>query len=87
MKKLQKKHHGNKEVDILNESFVPAGEMWGVDSTALELHTQEWDFADLQGGGIFNLMEGSSVYRALLANYGDLICKNPGGCVRITNIA
>lgn len=78
---------GNKEVDILNESFVPAGEMWGVDSTALELHTQEWDFADLQGGGIFNLMEGSSVYRALLANYGDLICKNPGGCVRIHNIA
>lgn len=78
---------GNKEVDICNESFVPAGEIWGVDSTALELHMQEWDFADLQGGGIFNLMEGSSVYRALLANYGDLICKNPGGCVRITNIA
>lgn len=78
---------GNKEVDILNESFVPAGEMWGVDSTALELHMQEWDFADLQGGGIFNLMENSSVYRALLANYGDLICKNPGGCVRIHNIA
>ncbi len=78
---------GNKEVDIINESFVPGGEMWGVDSTSLELHTQEWDFADLQGGGIFNLMEGTSVYRALLANYGDLICKNPGGCVRIHNIA
>jgi hypothetical protein len=78
---------GNKEVDLVNESFVPVGEMWGVDSTALELHMQEWDFADLQGGGIFNLMENSSVYRALLANYGDLICKNPGGCVRITNIA
>ena len=77
---------GNKEVDIVNESFVPAGEMWGVDTTALELHTQEWDFADLQGGGIFNLMEGQSVYRALLANYGNLICKNPGGCVRITNV-
>ena len=78
---------GNKEVDILNESFVPAGEMWGVDSTTLELHSQEWDFADLQGGGIFNLMENSSVYRALLANYGDLICTNPGGCVRIHNVA
>ena len=61
--------------------------MWGVDSTALELHMQEWDFAALQGGGIFNLMENSSVYRALLANYGDLICKNPGGCVKIHNVA
>ena len=74
---------GNKEVDIVNESFVPTGEMWGVDTSALELHTQEWNFADLQGGGIFNLMEGQSIYRALLANYGDLICTNPGGCVRI----
>ena len=78
---------GNKEVDIVNESFVPATEMWGVDSSALELHTQEWNFADLQGGGIFNLMEGQSIYRALLANYGDLICTNPGGCVRIYNCA
>ena len=76
---------GNTEVDIVNESFVPAGEMWGVDSKALELHTQEWNFADLQGGGIFNLMENQSVYRALLCNYGDLICTNPGGCVRIYN--
>lgn len=78
---------GNKEVDIVNESFVPATEMWGVDSTALELHTQEWNFAELQNGGIFNLMEGRSTYRALLANYGDLICTNPGGCVRIYNCA
>lgn len=78
---------GDKVVDIVNESFVPADEMWGVDSSSLELHTQTWDFADLQGGGIFNLMEKQSIYRALLANYGDLICTNPGGCVRIYGCA
>jgi len=78
---------GSKEVDIVNESFVPNDEMWGVETGALEFHSQEWNFAELQGGGIFNLMEGQSNYRALLANYGDLICKNPGGCVRITNCA
>lgn len=78
---------GNKEVDIVNDSFVPADEMWGVDTSCLELHTQEWNFADLQGGGIFNLMENQSIYRALLANYGDLICTNPGGCVRIYGCA
>jgi len=77
---------GNKEIDIVNESFVPATEMWGVDTSCLELHAQEWNFADLQGGGIFNLMEGQSIYRALLANYGDLICTNPGGCIRLTNV-
>lgn len=76
---------GNSEVDIVNESFVPDGEMWGIDTNAVKLHIQEWNFADLQGGGIFNLMENSSIYRALLANYGNLMCENPGGCVRITN--
>ena len=74
---------GNREIDMVYEQFVPENEVWCIESGALELHTQEWDFADLQGGGIFNLMEGQSVYRALLANYGDLICTNPGGCVRI----
>ena len=78
---------GNREIDIVYDQFIPDDEAWCLESGALELHTQEWDFADLQGGGIFNLMENSSVYRALLANYGDLICTNPGGCVRIKNCA
>ena len=76
---------GNKEIDIVNESFVPAKEMWGVETGCLELHALDWNFAELQNGGIFNLMEKQSCYRALLANYGDLICTNPGGCVRITD--
>lgn len=78
---------GNREIDMIYEQFIPDDEVWCVESGTLELHTQEWDFADLQNGGIFNLMENSSVYRALLANYGDLICTNPGGCVRIHNCA
>lgn len=76
---------GNKEIDIVNESFVPAKEIWGVESGCLELHNLDWNFAELQGGGIFNLMERQSAYRALLANYGELLCTNPGGCVRLTN--
>lgn len=78
---------GNRSIDVVYDQFIPDDEAWCVESGALEFHAQEWDFADLQGGGIFNLMENSSVYRALLANYGDLICTNPGGCVRITNCA
>lgn len=76
---------GNSEVDIVNESFVPTKEMWGVESGCFKLYTLDWNFAELQGGGIFNLMENQSCYRALLTNYGDLMCTNPGGCVRITN--
>ena len=78
---------GNRSIDVVYDQFIPDSDAWCLETKALELHTQEWDFADLQGGGIFNLMENSSVYRALLANYGDLICTNPGGCVRIKNCA
>ena len=77
---------GNKVVDIVNESFVPADKMWGVDSTMLELHSMDWFFSEVNGSGIFNLMESTSVYRALLVSYGDLICKHPGGCVEINGI-
>jgi len=76
----------NREVFVANERFVPKNEMWGVDTDALEFHSYDWFFAELQGGGIFNLMEKQSVYRALLCNYGELICTNPGGCVRIYNV-
>lgn len=78
---------GTHEVDIVNESFVPDKEIYGVDSNAFKFESLDWTFADLQGGGVFNLMEGGSVYRALLTNYGNLICSNPGGCIRITNCA
>lgn len=76
---------GNKDIDVVDEQFVPDDEIWAVDTKTLELHTTGWNFADLQGGGIFNLMENSSIYRALLTNYGNLICKAPGACVRIKN--
>lgn len=75
----------NRIVNIVNEKFVPDDEMWGVETSKLEFHQTGWDFAQLQGGGIFNLRENNSVYRALLTNYGDLICSNPGGLVRIYN--
>jgi len=78
--------YGNREVDIIYEPFVPETEMWGVESDRLEFHSLDWKFAELNNAGIFNLMENQSVYRALLVNYGDLICTNPGGCIRLTGV-
>lgn len=76
----------NREIDIVESRFVPVNEMWGVDTKSFEFHNVGWDFATYQGGSIFNLVSDKSVYRALLRNYGNLICKNPGGCVRIHNV-
>ena len=76
----------NKEVLIANERFVPPNEIWGIDTTKLEFQQTGWAFATAQGSSAFTLLPGRSVYRALLRNYGELICSNPGGCVRIHNL-
>jgi len=75
---------GSQEAVIINERFVPADEAWGVDTSAFYLEQTPWDFM-AKDGAIFIPMPGTSVYRALLASYGNLMCTNPGGCVRFTN--
>jgi hypothetical protein len=77
---------GNKKVDVVNEKFVPTNEMWGIDTKAMEYHHMDWDFVQ-KDGGIFTLVPGTSNFRALLADYGDLICSNPGANFRIKNVA
>lgn len=75
---------GDQEIVIINESMVPAKEAWAVDTSAFILQQTPWDFVS-NGGSIFTLQGGSSIWRALLASYGNLICTNPGGCVRFTD--
>lgn len=76
----------NRDIELVTERFVPSTEMWGVNTDTFKLHCTEWEFAELNGGSIFNLMENQSAYRALLTNYGNLMCSNPGGCVRLYNV-
>lgn len=76
---------GNREVTIVNEQFVPTNKMWGVDTTQFELQCTNWDFVSHDGSSVFTLMNNSSIFRALMASYGNLICNNPGGLVEFTN--
>ena len=75
---------GDQEVIIVNESMIPKGEGWGVDTSSFVLKQTPWEFVT-NGGSIFTLKANTSVYRALLASYGNLICENPGGCVKFTD--
>lgn len=75
---------GSSEVVIVNERFVPDGEAWGVDTTTFYLEATPWNFME-KDGGIFVPMPDTSIFRALLASYGNLMCENPGGVVRFTN--
>ena len=77
---------GDQEVILVNESMVPENEAWGVDTDSFILQQTPWEFLSNQGS-IFSLLANSSIYRALLASYGNLICSNPGGCVKFTDCA
>ena len=74
--------YGNREIEVVNERFVPTNKVWGVDTTMFELRQVGWDFATYQSS-IFNLRDDTAVYRALLANYMELICKHPGTCIEL----
>jgi hypothetical protein len=78
---------GNRVVTVINERLVPAKEAWCVDTDAFLFTQLEFDFCNYGSSGVFQLIPGTSYYRALLATYGNLICKNPGGCVKIVNCA
>ena len=77
---------GNRKAKVVNESFVPAGEVWGVATADWKFASTKFDFVTYNSS-IFTLVPGKNYYRALLASYGHVICSNPGGCIRITNAA
>lgn len=68
---------------VINEQFVPDNEVWGVDSRTFEWHSTGWRFATAEDSPAFQ--RDGAVYEALLANYGNLICTNPGGIWRLTD--
>lgn len=76
---------GSREVVLVNESFVPSSEIWGVETGAWQLHHTELGFASVDDSVAFERAPGTTYFTALLAMYGNLICENPGGCVRFTN--
>lgn len=76
---------GDQQVDVVNERFVPKDYAWGVDTSAFKFHRTPFDFATYNGSSAFELIDGTSIYRALLASYGELVCTNPGGCIEFTN--
>ncbi len=76
---------GSQEVVLVNEPFVPAGEIWGVCTSDWQFHHTDLDFATVDDSSAFERIPGTTRFGALLAMYGNLICENPGGCVKFTN--
>lgn len=75
---------GNKTAKVVNESFVPETEVWGVCTKDWKYESTPLDFAD-ENSSTFTLVPGKNYYRALLTSYGNVICENPGASFKITN--
>lgn len=75
---------GSNEVVVVNEHFVPSTKAWGVDTSSFHFDETGLEFAEYDGSP-FVLVNGKSYYRALLDNFGNLMCENPGGCVEWTD--
>lgn len=75
---------GNKTAKVVNESFVPETEVWGVCTKDWKYESTPFDFAN-ENSSTFILVPEYNYYRALLTSYGNVICENPGASFKITN--
>ncbi len=74
---------GNKTAKVVNESFIPETEVWGVTTKDWKYESTPFDFA-AENSSTFTLVPEYNYYRALLTSYGNVICENPGACFKIT---
>ena len=75
-----------RKVVVVHESNVADDEMIGVDTTQFLFPKTPTDFIT-KDGGVFERLQNGTIFQAVLGCYGNLICKNPGGIFKITNIA
>lgn len=75
-----------RKIVVVHEQHVADDEMIGVDTTKLLFPKTPMEFIS-KDGGVFERVEKSSVFQAVLGFYGNLLCKNPGGLFKITNVA
>ena len=75
-----------RKVVLVHEQHVGDNEMIGVDTTKLKFYKTPMDFIS-KDGGVFERVDKSSVFQAVLGFYGNLLCENPGGLFKIGNIA
>ncbi len=74
-----------RKVVLVHEQHVGDNEMIGVDTTKLKFYKTPMDFIS-KDGGVFERVDKSSVFQAVLGFYGNLLCENPGGLFKINNV-
>lgn len=74
-------------IPVVSDRFVPDDTIYMLDTTKFTLHQLcDWEWIEGDGGKILRQKAGYPSYTATLVKYADLICDQPNGQAKFTNI-
>lgn len=75
-------------IPVVSDRFVADDTLYMLDSSKFTLHQLcDWEWIEGEGGKILHQKAGYPAYTATLVKYADLICAQPNGQAKFTNIS
>ena len=75
-------------IPVVADRFVEDGTLYMIDSSKFTLHQLcDWEWIEGENGNILHQYAGHPTYTATLVKYADLICDQPNGQAKFTNIS
>lgn len=75
-------------IPVVSDRFIPDDTLYMLDSSKFTLHQLcDWEWIEGEGGKILRQKAGYPAYTATLVKYADLICEQPNGQAKFTNIS
>ncbi|MBR6779080.1 MAG: phage major capsid protein [Clostridia bacterium] len=75
-------------IPVVSDRFIPDDTLYMLDTSKFTLHQLcDWEWIEGEGGKILRQKAGYPAYSATLVKYADLICDQPNGQAKFTNIS
>lgn len=75
-------------IPVVADRFVEDGTLYMLDSSKFTLHQLcDWEWIEGENGNVLHQKAGYPAYTATLVKYADLICDQPNGQAKFTNIS
>jgi hypothetical protein len=75
-------------IPVVSDRFVEDDTLYMLDTSKFTLHQLcDWEWIEGEGGKILRQKAGYPAYTATLVKYADLICEQPNGQAKFTNIS
>ena len=74
-------------IPVVSDRFIPDDTLYMLDTSKFTLHQLcDWEWIEGEGGKILRQKAGYPAYTATLVKYADLICDQPNGQAKFTNL-